>query len=284
MTDSSIPVQVPGLIDVVSVSAGKSHSLALESDGSVWAWGFNENGQLGAGIFIDSSSPIQVLSPLPVVNAIAAGGNHNLAVDDNGKIWAWGFDADGELGDGTAVKNDPFGEIIPGMVNSLTSIEALAAGNVHSMALRSDGSVWAWGDGTHGQIGDGKARSSAEDQQIPVQVVASSDLTDFLIGITDIAAGFSHSLALKFDGTVWAWGNNSRNQVGDGLSAIQTIPLQRTGLSNIIGISGGGLHSLALKSDGTVWAWGDNQHRQLGAEFSTSPQITPEVIAGLVLM
>jgi len=145
----------------------------------------------------------------------------------------------------------------------------IAAGLYHSITLKSDGTVWTWGDNQHGQLGDG----TATDRTTPVQVQG-------LTGVVAIAGGSYHSLALKSDGTVWAWGSNSSGQLGNGTTTKSYTPMQVQGLTGVVAIAAGGKHSLALKSDGTVWAWGDNWYGQLG-NGTTTNRFTPVQVQGL---
>jgi alpha-tubulin suppressor-like RCC1 family protein len=192
------PTQVNGLSDVVAVSGGTGWSQALQSDGTVWAWGSNYYGQLGIGSLIDFSlAPVQV-SELHGVVGIAAGFAHAFAVKNDGTVWAWGDNYYGQLGDGTTA-----GRFLPVQVNGLSGMVAVASGGSHSLALKSDGTVWAWGENSVGQLGDGTITSRLSAVQV-------SDLS----GVVAVAAnGSAHSLALKSDGTVWAWGSNSSGQL-----------------------------------------------------------------------
>ena len=262
---STVPVQVEGLRDIVAISAGWTHSLALRSDGTVWAWGDNRYGQLGDGTTIDRTVPVQVKG-LRDVFAISAGGDHSLALCSDGTVWAWGYNGYGQLGDGTTVDRT-----VPVQVKGLRDVVAISGGAWHSLALRSDGTVWAWGDnkcgmlrpdGTPvgpwvdhrcGQLGIGTAIANSA---IPVQV-------QWLNDVIAISAGAWYSLALRSDGTVWAWGINASRQLGDGTNINRNSPV-RIDLRDIVAISAGGGHSLALRSDGTVWGWGDNGSGQLG--------------------
>jgi alpha-tubulin suppressor-like RCC1 family protein len=131
--------------------------------------------------------------------------------------------------------------------------EPVASGGAHSLILKSDGTLWAWGQNSHGQLGDGTKAETT----IPVQIGKDSDWVA-------IATGRDHSLALKSDGTLWAWGKNSHGQLGDGTKADKTVPARIGKGTNWIGIEAGDLHSVGLKSDGTLWAWGNNSHGQLG--------------------
>ncbi len=149
-------------------------------------------------------------------------------------------------------------------VSATTSVSPkVAPGLNSSYALKSDGTVWAWGRGTDGRLGIGNTTS----QSLPVQIPSLSN-------VIDIAAGESHAVALKADGTVWAWGNNPVGQVGDGTTSDRHTPVQIS-LSSVIAIESFGDSNLALKSDGTVWGWGSNAYRQLGIGNISSSQKTP---------
>jgi alpha-tubulin suppressor-like RCC1 family protein len=260
-TDSNLPGQVKDaagtgyLTSIVAVSAGSGHCLALKSDGTVWAWGDNEDGELGyttTSYFPGSYLPVQVKDAagtgnLTNITAIAAGGVHSLAVKSDGTVWAWGA---GNLGNGTNGKS-----FLPVQVSSLTNIVAIAAGTNHSLALTSSGTVWAWGANMYGQLGNG----TNDDSYSPVQVLYS---------ITGISAGENHSLALGSNGRVLAWGDNYYGQLGDGTNTESYSPVQVT--LGIAAVSAGRYHSLALKTDGTVWAWGYNYKGQLGNGTNTN--------------
>ena len=161
------------------------------------------------------------------------------------------------------------------MVVAAGSTEPMfAAGGQHSLALKSDGTVWAWGLNDYNQLGNGTATNSSKPVQVPGLNNASA-----------IAAGYFHSLALKSDGTVWAWGLNGHGRLGNGTTVDSGTPVQVLGLSNVSAIVAGHDHSLALKSDGTVWAWGANHIGQLGngttANSSTSVQVTGLLLSPL---
>ena len=268
-----------------AATSSSSFMGGLETFTTVAAWGDNFFGQLGNGVPLPYPDDSRSTMPLEVSNldgaelkAIAGGANHSLALKNDGTVWAWGLNQDGELGDGTntdsstpvEVKdpNDPSGY--------LSEVETIAAGSSHSLALKDDGTVWAWGDnrasqGTRigGQLGDDEITSS----NTPLQV---SDLPG---GMGAIAAGAEHGLALKDDGTVWAWGYNFFGQLGNGTTAdSNSKPVQVSELDGIEAIAAGGSFSLALKDDGMVWAWGNNWFGQLGDGTTTDgTQTTCEV-------
>lgn len=257
----SYPVEVSGMSDIVSLSAGSFHSMALKSDGTVWTWGFNSSGQLGDGTFLAKASPVQVsdLSDasgyLQDVVAIAAGEDHSAAVKSDGTVWAWGWNNAGQLGNMTTANS-----FVPVSVVGISNVIKVAAGTLHTLALKTDGTVWAWGWNGSGQLGDETYNQSLT----PVEVTGlSSD-------VNKISSGSTHSMALKNDGTVWTWGNNSSGQLGKGtIGDDSNAPVQALGLTSATAIGGGSSHSIALRVDGTVWTWGENSSGQLG--YDTAP-------------
>jgi uncharacterized repeat protein (TIGR01451 family) len=272
--DSNIPQSVQSLTDVVAVASGKSSgvgfSLAVKSDGSVWAWGNNAQGQLGTVInTLTSPVPLQVtgLGSGSGFIAVAAGDGHALALKSDGSVWAWGLNGNGQLGIGGSVGN-PHTSPVPVQVSGLGSgsgVIAIAAGGSHSMALKSDGSVAAWGDNSFGQLGIGNQSITRGLSPEGVSGLGSG------AGVIAIAAGFFHSMALKSDGSLLAWGSNHNGELGNGDNGFpktdQFTPVAVTGFgagSGVIAIAGGSHHSLALKSDGTEWAWGGNDFGQVG--------------------
>lgn len=231
------------------VSAGAAHTLALKRDGTVWAWGKNNVGQLGDGTLGPRTAPIQIPGLSGVV-AVAAGRVHSLALTKDGKVWAWGDNSSGQLGDGTTVPRQR-----PVPVNNLTQVTAIAAGGrFFSVALKSDGTVWTWGENAVGQLGDGTNTPRLRPVAVPN-----------LVNVSAISAGRGHVLALQRDGSVWAWGWNGMGQLGDGTQIDRTRPVQVRNVNDATAISAGSLtHSLALRSDGLVLAWGNNYSGQLG--------------------
>jgi alpha-tubulin suppressor-like RCC1 family protein len=241
-----------------AIAAGGAHSLAIRSDGTLWAWGFNKRGQLGDGTTTHRHSPVQVLTD---VVSVAAGYRHSLAIRSDGTLWAWGSNKRGQLGDGTTThRHSP--------VQVLTDVVSVTAGGgSHSLAIRRDGTLWAWGWNKYGQLGDG----TTTDRHSPVQV---------LTNVVSVTAGIGHSLAIRRDGTLWAWGFNEGGQLGDGTWTGKNRPVQV--LMDVVSVEAGWAHSLAIRRDGTLWAWGANEGGQLGDGTTTNRHSPVQVLTDVV--
>jgi len=276
--------------NIVSVAGRGNNTVAIKNDGTVWAWGDGQVGKLGDGTTGSDnwrSVPGKV-SDLAGVTAVAPGANHTLALKNDGTVWTWGSNSNGVLGNEniSGSSSVPVQVITDGETGAaLTDIKAIAAGDEHSLALKEDGTVWAWGSKRYGQLGDGE--SSWTSSKVPVQVITDSETGAALTDIKAIAAGDKHSLALKEDGTVWAWGKNNYGQLGNGSTEESSIPVQvmvdpeiGTVLTDVKAIAAGQGHSFALKNDGTLWAWGWNGNAQLG-NGSTVDSSAPVQVARL---
>ena len=229
------PGGVGYLTFVIAIAGGWAHTIALKYDGTVWTFGYNTDGQLGDGTNIDSNTPVQVVGPGGVGNltdiiAIACGYGHTIALKSDGTVWTFGRNDDGELGNGTNTnRNTPVQVVGPGGVGNLEDIIAIAAGGgfhlpfswgEHTIALKSDGTVWTFGYNGYGELGDG----TNTNRNRPVQVLGEGGV-GYLTDVIDIAGGGYHTIALKFDGTVWAWGRNSYGQLGDGTTTDSWTPV-----------------------------------------------------------
>lgn len=234
-----------------AVAAGEWHSLALKTlngTSTVWSWGNNAFGQLGSGTNTDRAYAATVPGLPTNVTAIAAGDRHSLALTGNGLVYAWGWNAYGQLGNGTTTDSNT-----PLQLTAPTNVVAIAAGAFHSLALDSSGDLWAWGSNEYGQLGDGTWTNS------PTPVLV--DTTTGLQGPLAIAAGGLHSLAVGTVGSptstaVWAWGQNEFGELGNVTNTNSNSPVQvsHSGYQPIInqGIEAGWLHSLAIFQEGPV--------------------------------
>lgn len=227
---SAVPVGLPEVTGlpagITAIAAGGSHSLALDSLGRVWGWGYNGYGQLGDGTSTDKFSPVSVVFPEPVtVIAIAAGGSTSIAIDSTGQVWGWGYNKYGQTGQTPGAGVDGVKQAVPMKITSLTSVSKIAVGLDHCLALKLDGTLWAWGYNGYGQLGDGETVPAVSDEAVyedPALVVTG---TEGIQGsITEIRAIGHHSLAVTSDGKVWAWGYNVYNQLGDGTTTNRSKP------------------------------------------------------------
>ncbi|MDH5753036.1 MAG: chitobiase/beta-hexosaminidase C-terminal domain-containing protein, partial [Deltaproteobacteria bacterium] len=234
------------LVDVDDFSAGWDHTLAIKTDGTLWAWGGNESGQLGNGGADDQPNPVQVGSDTDWLS-VKAGRSFTLALKKDGSLWTWGNNDRGQLGNGNT-SNSP----APAQVGSSTDWAVISAGTSHALAIKTDGTLWAWGANESGQLGN----ATLTDSSAPEQVGSGTSWKD-------AGAGQSHSIALRNDGVIWSWGSNTFGQLGDGSTDDRSSPMEMTG-TNWASISTGANHNVALKGDGTLWAWGQNWYGQLG--------------------
>jgi len=217
----------------------------------VWAWGAGDNGQLGNGSTTSSPVPVPVFG-LGDVTAVAGGGVAGYALRGDGTVWSWGAGAFGQRGTGgcCAIVSP-----VPLRIPGLSHVTAVAGGYGTGYALTSDGTVWSWGDGQSGALGDGDDESYST---VPVQVAGLEDLH-----ITAIAAGLATGYALTSDRFVWAWGAGGVGQLGNN-GTTNSLAVRVSNLSNVTAIAAGGSTGYAVVGNDAVWAWGDGSWGQLG--------------------
>ena len=248
------------LDNVTQISIGRAHTLAIRDDGSLWAWGANWGGQLGVGSAVKEYSP----SPMMVMTDViytSAGLGHSMAIRSDGSLWAWGGNQNGQLGDGTTENRYLPIKIMDDVIQVSASIGY--ATTHRTMAIRTDGSLWAWGSqglgGDEGLIGDG----TTINRYSPVKIMDD---------VVQVSAGYYHTMAVKVDGSLWGWGENSRGILGDGTTETQTRPVWI--MDDVVQVSAGAVHTMALKTDGSLWVWGGNWEGQLG-DGTTINRYTP---------
>jgi hypothetical protein len=235
----------------LQLAARMSGGAAINSDGTLWTWSGDVGPQLVG----------------PGYSVVALGGSHTLALKSDGSLWAWGNDSQGQLGDGnTADYFFPVWTVYsPERIDS--GYSAIAAGGSHSLGLKTDGTLWAWGSSSNGQLGDGGTFTHATPKQIGS-------------GFSAIAAGSLHSVALKNNGTLWAWGSNQYGQLGDGTNIERHTPVLIG--SGFVSVSTKDNYTLAIKSDGTLWAWGLNSSGQLGDGTNINRSAPVQIGTGFV--
>lgn len=258
------------LTEVVDISAGNTHTLALKSDGTVWAWGSSSHGQLGAGNRTMQLYPTQVPDLTDVI-AIKAGDQTSMALKADGTVWMWGKNDQKQLGAGHS-ENEV---MVPVQVKGengngyLQNIKGIDMSLKCSYAVDESGQVWSWGNNTNGALGIG----TSEFASFPTKVVKEDGT--LLTNMKSISAGNYHAGAVGYDGSVWMWGKNTSRQLGDKTrndrnAAIQTKGLTGEGaLSDVQVLSCGYEYTMAIQKDGTVLAWGYDNCGQFGIEADT---------------
>jgi len=241
---------------------GAHHSLAFKRDGSLWAWGGNHYGQLGLGDTGQRNTPTRVGADKDW-KTVKVGAHHSLAVKKDGSLWAWGRNDHGQLGLGdTGQRNTP---VRVGADNDWRGGDYLLAGAHHSLAVKTDGSLWAWGANDYGQLGLGDTNGRNTPTRVGEDNNWSESWTDG-----------SHTLAVKTDGSIWAWGRNDYGQLGLGDTGQRNTPTRVGEANDWDSVFAGAYHSLAIKKDKSLWAWGRNEHGQLGLGSSDGdPHPTP---------
>jgi alpha-tubulin suppressor-like RCC1 family protein len=273
--------------DVVSVWGGARGTIILKSDGTVWAWGANFNGKLGLGLdpgtLVRTNVPVEVHGPgnvsyLNSIIAVMGGEIHNVALKSDGTVWAWGWNAFGQLGNGTTNDASTPVQVGLGSVPPLTSVTKLGGRTYWNLAVKSDGTVWAWGMNQGGQLGNGTVNTTSGPQVLSPVQVNDSQAGGHIHDALQVSCGYTYGVALATNGTVWTWGTGPNGELGNGTTGSSYTPVQVTGLSNVTAISSGWKHILALKSDGTVWAWGKNFNGELGDGTTASRSNAVQVL------
>lgn len=237
--DSSVPMRVGSANDWATAAAGPRRALAIRTDGSLWGWGSLNFQNTPTRVGADSDW-----------RTIACGGSHQVGIKLNGSLWSWGGNEFGQLGNGGT---DPV--VNPAPIGADTDWVAVGAGANHTVALKSDGSLWAWGGNFRGELGLGLESFS---ESTPMRIGGDTDWAAF-------AVGDSHTLALKANGSLWAWGNNASGQLGDGSGGAQGSPIRVGSESDWASMSAGSANSAAIKNDGSFFVWGSlHAPQQLG--------------------
>ena len=245
------------------VSCGQFHTMALKTDGTLWAWGANDSGQLGLKNTAERNSPTQV-EPGSTWKAVSCGQDFTLAIKSNGTLWAWGDNSDGQLGLGTA---DNHVHPTPAQVGTASDWTAVSCGYVDTLAVQSNGTLWGWGSNGNGELGVNNTNQT----NTPTQVGSATTWTA-------VSCGNGYTLAIQRNGTLWGSGDNMRGQLGLGVPPDSTDTMTQVGSATTWpadSVSGTDWYTLAIQ-DGTLWAFGHNDDYQLGlGSNNTNDETTP---------
>ena len=266
-TSRSSPVSVVGgFCDWCQISAGNSHTAAVRTGGSAWAWGCNGSGQLGDNTITSRSSPVSVVGGFSDWCQISAGHHHTAAIRPGSGAWTWGRNSAGQLGDNTITSRRSPVSVVGGFCDWCK----ISAGAAHTAAVRTGGSAWTWGYNNVGQLGDNTTTTRSS----PVSVVG---------GFCDWCqiSAHNHTAAVRTDGSAWAWGCNSYGRLGDNTTTTRSSPVSVVGgFTNWCQISAGSQHTAAVRTNSSAWAWGCNIFGQLGDCTTTSRSSPVSVVGG----
>lgn len=267
LTAYSSPKQVGALINWANLAGGGNQFvISTKTDGTLWSWGNGANGPLGLGNVTSYSSPKQVGALTAWLNVAAGYSGQVLATKTDGTLWSWGYNAQGQLGQGNTTSISS-----PQQVGALTNWYLVSAAANAAMALKTDGTMWSWGEGSYGYLGLGNTTSYSS----PKQIGALTTWSQIAMG------GGRAGYAIKTDGTMWVWGRNDNGgSLGLGNLTNYSSPVQLGALTNWSKISAGNFYAVALKTDGTMWAWGTNGSGQLG-QGNTTDRSSPVQIGAL---
>ncbi len=248
----NVPTRIGNATDWAAVSAGGDTTVALKTNGALWAWGSNT----GDGTTIAKKVPTRIGSATNWAS-VSSGGTHALATRADGTLWAWGRNTAGQLGNGFAGPDWK----VPTQIGSATNWATVSAGHEHSMAIKTDRTLWGWGYNRLGQLGDGTLSS----KNVPTRIGTGSTWAS-------ISASSYSTHATKTDGTLWAWGSGSYGILGNGTAADKPDPTQIGAAANWAAVSAGGSGVVARKNDGTLWAWGGSSIVQPNASYGVPTQ------------
>ena len=251
--------------DVKNVYSSGAHTMVIKNDGTLWAWGWNNSGQVGVSPHGDP-----VLSPVRIGTSsdwetvfIGESSTSTIALRNDGTLWAWGSGMYGVLGNGSGSAYAYPSPFQIGFANNWESVSTISGS---TLAIKKDGTLWAWGENSYGQLGDG----STTQRVSPVQIGTDSDWASVEISHTEYSGYSTFTLAIKKDGTLWAWGRNNYGQLGDGSTTDRHSPVQIGSAGNWASVSINCGSTMAIKKDGTLWAWGANSYGQVGDGSTTN--------------
>jgi alpha-tubulin suppressor-like RCC1 family protein len=268
VTSQSSPVQtISGGTNWKTVSAGNAHTAAIKTNGELWSWGNGACGRLGNNAITNHSSPVQTISGGTNWKTVSAGNAHTAAIKTNGELWTWGYGAFGQLGNNATTNRSSPVQTVSGDM----SWRSVSAGRFHTAAIKTDGSLWLWGSGSAGKLGN----NSDINQSSPVQTVSAGNTW------RTVSAGNAHTAAIKTNGELWLWGEGSFSQLGTNATTSRSSPVQTvSGGTNWRTASVGNYQTAGIKTDGSLWMWGRGGYGILGTNATTYQSSPVQTVAG----
>jgi alpha-tubulin suppressor-like RCC1 family protein len=244
------------------VSSGGSHTAAIKTDGTLWTWGSGSNGRLGTNVTPQRLTPVTTFAGETNWKQVSSGNGHTAAIKTDGTLWTWGLGSTGRLGNNQTI------DILTPVTTFAggTNWKQLSSGNTHTAAIKTDGTLWIWGSGGFGQLGNGVTTGTI-----------STPVTTFAGGNNwkQVNSGRDHTAAIKTDGTLWTWGSGSLGRLGTNDLITKSTPVTTfAGGNNWKQVSAGDIHTAAIKTDGTLWTWGYGGNGRLGNN-DTTQRLTP---------
>jgi alpha-tubulin suppressor-like RCC1 family protein len=249
------------------VSGGGYHTAAIKTDGTLWTWGSNFFRQLGDNTSVNRSTPVTTFAGGTNWKQVACGSNHTAAIKTDGTLWTWGWNLFGQLGDNTTTDRSTPVTIFAGGTNW----KQVSGGSLHTAAIKTDGTLWTWGNNSNGQLGDNTT------------IRRSTPITTFAGGTNwkQVAGGSDHTAAIKTDGTLWTWGSNDFGRLGTNTTTLRSTPVTTfAGGTNWKQVAAGDAVTSGIKTDGTLWVWGANNNGRLGDNTTTDRSIPVTTFAG----
>ena len=264
------PTQVGSDTNWSKISCGGQHSIAIKTDGTIWCCGYNNNGQCGDEFIYQQNSPGEVNlqygtdgDEWKIVQTNQTQNGFCVGIKKDGTLWSWGWQQSFyyELG-----RDDGKSDAFPGQIGTDSDWETISVGNLHTLAVKTDGTLWGWGSNFQGQL----QSSAVSYYETPTQIGTDTNWSK-------VAAGNQHSLGLKTDGTIWSWGINLNGVTGQGVSSYSfTSPPTKIGTAtDWSDITAGNIHSFALKTNGTLWTWGSNNSGRTGRGTTSGTTNSP---------
>jgi alpha-tubulin suppressor-like RCC1 family protein len=267
----TVPNLVYGDHTFCKIHAGYSHVLAIDSNNKSWSWGTNAYGHLGDNSVVSKATPVEILGTNKTFCDVKGTVWHSLGLDNNGKVWGWGYNMSGQVGDNTDANCRCTPVAVVG--TNKTFCKIAGSGYAHSISIDLRGKIWGWGMNSSGQLGI----YSTTDKLTPTAILGVNKT------FCKITTGIFQTTGIDFRGKMWGWGYNAQGQLGDNSTTNKSTPVAVYGNKTFCDVSMGHYHSMAVDTNGKIWTWGSDQFGQLGVNSGGTlvSELTPVAILGV---